>query len=194
MASLFKKGILFVISGPSGVGKGTLVGMLRENHPEIAVSISATTRKPRRGEVDGVHYFFLTQEDFKNRVESGDFLEWAQFSDNFYGTNKKFVEKMLDEGKSLVLEIDVCGALQVKNKMSEAVLIFIEPPSIDELKKRLFKRKTESEEEIQKRLNIVKSELEKKHEFNHIMVNDNLNNALDTLERIVMKEINKAED
>ena len=190
MTNSSTKGTLFVISGPSGVGKGTLVGMLRGKKPEISLSVSATTRQPRPGEVDGTHYFFLTKEDFKNRVDAGEFLEWAEFSGNCYGTNKKFVEKSLNKGKNIILEIDVCGALQVKNKMPEAVLIFIEPPSMEALKSRLFKRNTESEEEVQNRINIVKSEIEKKHEFNHVMVNDNLEEAYNTLENIILKEIN----
>ena len=136
MANSLKKGTLFVISGPSGVGKGTLVSMLRQNHPEIKLSVSATTRNPRPGEINGVHYFFLTKEDFKNRIESGEFLEWAEFSGNFYGTNKNFVEKMLKDGHNIILEIEVQGALQVKNKLQEAILIFIEPPCFEELKLR----------------------------------------------------------
>ena len=189
MANSLKKGTLFVISGPSGVGKGTLVSMLRQNHPEIKLSVSATTRNPRPGEINGVHYFFLTKEDFKNRIKSGEFLEWAEFSGNFYGTNKNFVEKMLKDGQNIILEIEVQGALQVKNKLQEAILIFIEPPSFEELKSRLLKRSTESEEEIQKRLAVVKTELHQKKEFNYVMVNDNLDTALQNLETIILKEI-----
>jgi len=189
MANSLKKGTLFVISGPSGVGKGTLVSMLRKNHPEIKLSVSATTRNPRPGEINGVHYFFLTKEDFKNRIKSGEFLEWAEFSGNFYGTNKNFVEKMLKDGQNIILEIEVQGALQVKNKLQEAILIFIEPPSFEELKSRLLKRSTESEEEIQKRLAVVKTELHQKKEFNYVMVNDNLDTALQNLETIILKEI-----
>jgi len=189
MTNSLKKGALFVISGPSGVGKGALVSKLRANHPEIKLSVSATTRNPRPGEINGVHYFFLTKEDFKNRIELGEFLEWAEFSGNFYGTNKKFVEKMLEEGQSIILEIDVQGAIQVKSQLKDAVLIFIEPPSFEELKSRLVKRSTESDEEIQKRLSAVKRELEQKNEFNYIIVNDNLDIALKNLETIILKEI-----
>ena len=189
MANSLKKGTLFVISGPSGVGKGTLVSMLRQNHPEIKLSVSATTRNPRPGEINGVHYFFLTKENFKKRIESGEFLEWAEFSGNFYGTNKNFVEKMLKDGHNIILEIDVQGALQVKNKLQEAILIFIEPPCFEELKLRLLKRSTETEEEIQKRLAVVKSELQQKQEFNYVIVNDNLDTAFKNLENIILKEI-----
>jgi len=189
MANSLKKGTLFVISGPSGVGKGTLVSMLRQNHPEIKLSVSATTRNPRAGEINGVHYFFLTKENFKKRIESGEFLEWAEFSGNFYGTNKNFVEKMLKDGHNIILEIDVQGAIQVKNKLQEAILIFIEPPCFEELKLRLLKRSTETEEEIQKRLAVVKGELQQKQEFNYVMVNDNLDTAFKNLENIILKEI-----
>lgn len=184
-----KKGSLFVISGPSGVGKGTLVKMLMENHPELALSVSATTRTPRQGEVNGVNYFFLAKEEFKNRIDAGEFFEWAEFSGNFYGTNRKFVEKMLNEGKNVILEIEVQGALQVKSKMSEVVLIFIEPPSLEELKSRLIGRNTEKEEEIQRRLAIVESEYGKKQEFDFVMVNDKLDVAYQTLENIIMENI-----
>ena len=189
MTNSAKKGVLFVISGPSGVGKGTLVSMLRKNYPEIVLSISATTRKPRWNEVDGTHYFFLDKEDFTKRVEMGEFLEWAEFSGNLYGTNKNFVENLLNERKNVILEIDVKGALQVKEKISKAVLIFIEPPSLEELKKRLFKRKTDSEGEIQNRLEIVKSELNKKSEFDCVILNDNLSEAFQKLENFILTEI-----
>lgn len=191
MTNSFKKGTLFVISGPSGVGKGTLVAMLRENHPEVTMSVSATTRYPRPGEINGEHYFFLTKEDFQSRVDAGEFLEWAEFSGNYYGTNKKFVENMIENGQNIILEIDVKGALQVKDKMTGAVLIFIEPPSLEELQKRLFKRRTESEVEIQKRLAIVKSELDQVNEFSYKVINDNLDNAYCELESIILKEISK---
>lgn len=194
MTNSLKKGTLFVISGPSGVGKGTLVKMLRENTPQIKISVSATTRSPRPGEINGVHYLFLTKEDFKNKIEAGEFLEWAEFSGNFYGTNKKFVEKKLEEGQNIILEIDVQGAFQVKNKLEDAILIFIEPPCFEELQSRLFKRRTESDEEIQKRLSIVKSELEQKKKFNYTVVNDNLDIAFNNLETIILKEINKVKN
>lgn len=189
MTNSVKKGRLFVISGPSGVGKGTLVSMLLKNRPEIKLSVSATTRSPRSGEVDGVHYFFLTKDDFKNRIEYGEFFEWAEFSGNFYGTSKNFVKKMLENGHNVILEIEVKGALQVKSRLEEAILIFIEPPSLEELKTRLLKRNTESEQEIKNRLDIVKTELEQKKEFNYIIVNDNLDTALKNLETIITSEI-----
>lgn len=179
-----RKGKLFVISGPSGVGKGTLVALLTAKHPEIVLSVSATTRKPRRGEENGVHYFFVKKEVFLDRVNKGKFIEWAEFAGNYYGTDSIFVEKNLNEGRDVILEIDVKGALQVKEKMPEAVLIFIEPPSMEELKSRLFKRKTESEADIEKRLSIVKSELDQKSKFDYFIVNKFLNQAYTELESV----------
>lgn len=176
---------LFVISGPSGVGKGTLVKMLLEKHPEIVLSISATTRQPRPGEENGVHYFFVEKEVFLDRVNQGKFLEWEEFAGNYYGTDDIFVRNQLNQGNNVLLEIDVKGALQVKRVMPEAILIFIEPPSLEELQDRLFKRKTESEEEIQKRLSIVKSELDQRQQFDHCIINNDLEKALQELEEVI---------
>jgi len=188
-----KKGKLFVISGPSGVGKGTLVNLLIEKHPEITLSTSVTTRTPRPGEVSGIHYFFIEKEVFLYRLNEGDFLEWTEFAGNYYGTDKNIVELAVQQGYNLLLEIDVKGAIQVEEKKPEAVSIFIEPPSLEELKSRLFKRKTESQKEIDERLSIVKSEIEKKHLFDYCIVNDNLDKAFAELEDIVVKEMDKAE-
>lgn len=179
-----RKGKLFVVSGPSGVGKGTLVRMLQMKHPEIRLSISATTRKPRPGEVRGVDYIFMEKENFLEMVEKGYFLEWAEFAGNYYGTDGNIVDKTIEQGNNLLLEIDVKGALQVKTKRPEAVLVFIEPPSVEELKSRLFKRKTESETEIEKRLSIVRSEIEQKGKFDYTVVNDNLSEAFIEFEKI----------
>lgn len=189
----FKKGKLFVISGPSGVGKGTLVKMLLAKHSEITLSISATTRKPRPGEVRGIDYIFMDKENFLEMVKMGYFLEWAEFAGNYYGTDRTIVEKALEQGQNILLEIDVKGALQVKSKKPEAVLIFIEPPSMEELQARLFKRKTESEAEIQRRLAIVKSEIELKNKFNYRIINDNLNNAFLELENVIKTELEASE-
>ncbi|HSA07744.1 MAG TPA: guanylate kinase [Candidatus Gastranaerophilales bacterium] len=188
-----KKGKLFVISGPSGVGKGTLVNLLRTKYPEIIISTSVTTRNPRPGELSGIHYFFIKKEDFLFRINQGNFLEWTEFAGNYYGTDKNIVELTIEQGHNLLLEIDVKGALQVKKHKSDAILIFIEPPSIEELKSRLFKRETESEQEIYERLSIVKSEIDKKTEFNYCLLNDKLDRAFSDLESIVLKEINATE-
>lgn len=175
---------LFVISGSSGVGKGTVISEFLKKYPEVQLSISCTTRSKRSGEVDGVNYFFLSQEEFKNKVEQNDFLEWAEFSGNYYGTQKSFVDECLKNGKNLILEIDTKGALNVKKLMPEAVLIFIAPPSIEELEARLRGRHTETEEAIQKRLASIKLEIENSKKFDYIIVNDTIENAVKKLENI----------
>ena len=152
---------LFVLSGSSGVGKGTVLKGFLDKNPNFMLSISCTTRKPRQGEVDGVNYFFISKDDFKNCIENDKFLEWAEFAGNFYGTKKKYINQCLQEGKDIILEIDTQGALQVKKQMPEAVLIFICPPSYETLENRLRGRHTEDEETIQKRLEQVKVELER---------------------------------
>jgi guanylate kinase len=188
-----RRGCLFVISGPSGVGKGTLVSLLRENYPGIILSTSATTRTPRPGEISGIHYFFIDKESFQQMIKRDEFLEWTEFAGNYYGTDKNIVKLSLEQGYDLILEIDVNGALQVKEKMNQAVLIFIEPPSFEELRSRLFKRRTESEQEIQSRLAIVKKEIENKSKFDYVILNKNLHEAFLNLEEIVLNEINKVE-
>ena len=160
---------LIVISGSSGVGKGTVIKSLLNRNSDIKLSISYTTRLPREGEEEGVNYFFRTKEEFMKAVENDEFLEWAEFSGNCYGTKRKFVEKSLSNGEHVLLEIDTQGALQIKNKMPEAVLLFIAPPSYEELVARLRGRKTETEEAIQKRLNFVEFEKENSKYFDHIL-------------------------
>lgn len=182
------KGNLYIIAGCSGVGKGTLIKLFLEKNPNIKLSISATTRKPREGEIDGVNYFFVSKEDFEQSVINGEFLEWAQFSGNCYGTKKSFVEKTLNSGNDLLLEIEVQGASQVKEKMPEAVTIFIMPPSLEALEKRLRGRHTEDEATIQKRLNEANREITAGKEFDYRIVNDNLEDALKNLQAIFDKK------
>ncbi len=179
---------LYVISGSSGVGKGTVLKGFLQRNPNFMLSISCTTRKPREGEVDGINYFFLTKEDFQNCIDNDKFLEWAEFAGNFYGTKKKFINQCLEEGKNVILEIDTKGALQVKKKMPEAVLIFICPPSFEALENRLRGRHTEDEETIQKRLSEAKAEIERGQNFDFQIVNDNLEIAIKNLEKIVNGE------
>ncbi len=174
---------LFVISGSSGVGKGTVIKSLLAKRDDIKLSISYTTRTPRTGEIDGVNYFFRSKEDFMKAVENDEFLEWAEFSGNCYGTKKSFVLKSLANGEHVLLEIDTQGALQVKKKMPEAVLLFIAPPSYEELEARLRGRKTETEEAIQKRLNFVEFEKENSKYFDHIIINDTVDNAVKQIEK-----------
>ena len=179
---------LFVISGSSGVGKGTVLKGFLENNPEFMLSVSCTTRLPREGEVDGINYFFLTKDEFQQCIDNDKFLEWAEFAGNRYGTKKKFIKQCLDEGKNVILEIDTKGALQVKKQMPEAVLIFICPPSLEALEKRLRGRHTEDEATIQKRMNEVKQELDRAEVFDYKIVNDDLQRAINELKQIVEKE------
>jgi guanylate kinase len=176
---------LFVISGSSGVGKGTVIKSFLEKHPNFKLSISCTTRGMREGEVDGVNYFFITKEQFENNIQEEKFLEYAQFADNYYGTKKRYIKEKFEEGFNIILEIETNGALQVKEKMPEAVLIFIAPPSVEELEKRLRGRHTEDEETIQKRLAQVKIELERSKNYDYTVINDNIERVVNEIESIV---------
>lgn len=182
---------LFVISGSSGVGKGTVLKGFLNKNPNFMLSISCTTRTPRTGEKDGVNYFFLSKEEFQNCIDNDKFLEWAEFAGNRYGTKKKYINQCLDEGKDIILEIDTQGALQVKKQMPEAVLIFICPPSIEALENRLRGRHTEDEATIQKRLHEVKTELERSENFDYKVINDDLEKAIAELEKVIIGEQNK---
>ncbi len=176
-----RKGNLFVLSGPSGAGKGTLVSRLLTAMPDAWVSISATTRQPRPGERDGVSYYFMDQSRFDELVSQGGFLEWATVHGNSYGTLKSSVQEHMDTGFQVILEIDVQGALQVREAMPQAHLIFIEPPSLEELERRLRGRGTETEAIIRKRMKTSKVELAHKMEYDIRVVNDDLNRATDEL-------------
>ena len=181
-------GKLYVISGSSGVGKGTVINEFLRRHPEFKLSISCTTRNKREGEENGVNYFFLSAEEFKTCAENNEFLEWAEFSGNCYGTKKAFVDKCLKNGENLILEIDTKGALNVKKIMPEAILIFIAPPSFEELEARLRGRHTETEDAIQKRLASIKSEIENSKFYDYTVINDTVENAVKKLEEITSKD------
>ena len=184
-------GKIFVLSGPSGVGKGTLLSMLCRDFPDIKLSVSYTTRRPRFNETPDIDYHFVSQDTFREMINKGEFLEWAEFAGNYYGTALSTLQNTLSQGNDIFLEIDVKGAVQVNDKIQNAVLIFILPPSIEILKSRLFKRKTESPQAIENRLAIVKSELEKKILFDYEIINDDLSTAYDELKNIVLSELNK---
>ena len=182
-------GKVFVITGPSGVGKGTLIEQLLERVPELELSVSATTREPRPGEVDGRDYHFLAAEEFDRRVDAGDFLEHATYSGNRYGTLREEVERRLAEGRSVVLEIEVQGARQVRATMPEAMLIFIAPPDPASLRERLEGRGTDSAEAIERRLRTAEIELEAQAEFPHVIVNDEVQKSASELEALVRGEL-----
>jgi guanylate kinase len=180
---------VFVITGPSGVGKGTLIEQLLEQVPELELSTSATTREPRTGEEDGREYHFLSPEEFRRRIEAGDFLEHASYSGNHYGTLREEVERRLAEGRSVVLEIEVQGARQVRDAMPEAVMIFIAPPDEAVLRRRLEGRGTDSPEAIEQRLRTAEVELAARSEFPHVVVNDEVQKAASELEGLVREEL-----
>ena len=189
-----KRGLLVVISGPSGVGKSTVVRRLFKVHPALKMSISSTTRPPRPGEVHGQHYFFITPEEFDQRVKQGQFLEWAKVHGCYYGTPKQFTEEKLTKGEIVVLELDVQGASSIKrvvevSKLSAAtIFIFLIPPSVDILAFRLKKRKTEDEEVVNYRLRAAIAELQVMEKYDYIVVNDRVESAADKIKAIINVE------
>ena len=183
---------VFVITGPSGVGKGTLISALRERVPGLEMSVSATTRPPRPGEQDGVDYHFLSDAEFQRRVDAGAFVEHATYSGRRYGTLRAELERRLRAGHPVVLEIEVQGARQVREAMPEAVQIFIAPPSPEALHTRLVGRGTDDAEQVQARLRTAEAELEARDEFAHVVVNDRLDDAVDELTAIVRNALQHA--
>ena len=177
------KHILMAVSGPAGVGKGTIVKTIIDKREDVVESVSCTTRLPRKGEIDGRHYFFLNKEEFLRRIEEGDFLEYDEHFGNYYGTPRSFVEKTL-ETKSIILEIDVVGALQVKKVFPELVLVMIVPPSFEELRRRLEGRGSESEETMKIRMDRIAYELAQKDKYDYVIVNDDLETAIKEVEQI----------
>lgn len=179
-------GKLFVLSAPSGCGKTTIAKAILQKHPELLFSVSATTRPMRVGEVNGKDYFFLTREEFEQRIRSGDLIEWEEIYGNYYGTLKSEVERALTRGASMLFDIDVKGAISIRKAFPrESVLIFIAPPSLDVLRERLVKRQTEDEETLKRRLERVEMELAMQREFDYVVVNDDLQRAIEDVETIL---------
>ena len=174
-----------VISGPSGVGKGTVVAALRSARPDLVVSVSATTRPPRPGEVDGTHYHFLSRRAFTELIDAGGFVEWAEFAGNRYGTPWSSIESALRRGRLVVLEIEVQGALQVRQRFADALLIFLQPPSFEVLEQRLRGRGTDSADRVTKRLEIARWELEQAAAFDHQIVNSTVGEAAEEIAHIL---------
>lgn len=182
------KGKTFIICGPSGVGKGTVVSRLLETDPTLYFSVSATTRAPRAGEADGVHYHFLTRERFQEWIDAGDFLEHAQFVGNFYGTPRRYVDEAMDQGRDVLLDIEIQGAEQIHRKRPEAVRIYIAPPSWEELERRLTGRGTEDGEKIRSRLARGREEFAAARDFDYLVINDTVEHAAAEIRAIMTAE------
>ena len=187
------KGVLTVVSGFSGAGKGTVMKRLIQKYDDYALSISVTTRKPREGERDGIEYFFKTKEEVETMIKNDEFLEYARYVDNYYGTPRFYVEEMLAKGKNVILEIEIQGAMQIKAKNSEAVLVFVTPPSFEELRNRLVGRGTETADVIESRLRRASEEAEGMPSYDYILVNDQVEDCVDRLHQIILSERAKAQ-
>ncbi len=182
------RGLLVVLSGPSGSGKGTVLKRAMQKNEQLELSVSVTTRAPREGEIDGVNYYFLTPEAFQNLLAEDGLLEWAEFCGNFYGTPREKIEQRLNEGKDVVLEIEVQGAMKVRAAFPDAVLIFNLPPSFEELKNRLTGRQTEPPEVVEKRLNTAVWEISQAENYGYVIVNDNVEDAANAFLSILSSE------
>ena len=188
---LNRKGLLLVVSGPSGAGKGTICKALLNKNDQIKLSVSATTRKPRNGEVHGVNYFFIEKEEFTKVIENGEFLEYAQIYDNFYGTPKAAIIECLEKGQDVILEIEMQGARQIKEVYPEGVFIFVLPPSLEELKSRIVGRGTETQEEIEKRFSCAFEEINQIVNYDYFIVNEDIEKSVSDVEAIICAEKNK---
>lgn len=181
-------GLLIVISGPSGVGKGTVCTHLRKKMPQLVYSVSVTTREPRKGEKDSVNYFFKTVQEFKQMIREGQLIEWAQYVGNYYGTPREFVERTLENGRDVILEIDVQGALQVKKAYPNAIFIFLLPPTTDDLRKRIEHRGTENPKVLNRRLQAATKEYEFLDRYDYVVINDEVEQACQRIQSIIVAE------
>lgn len=183
-----RKGKIFIICGPSGVGKGTVVARLLASDPTLYFSVSATTRAPRDGEVDGKHYHFLTKEQFQQWIDEDAFLEYAEFVNNSYGTPRRYVDKAVEQGRDVILDIEIQGAEQVKTRRSEAIRIYVAPPSWEELERRLIGRGTEDMEKVRSRLERGKQEFAAAKDFDYFVINDTVDRAVEEIRAIMRAE------
>ena len=187
-----KKGAIIAISAPSGTGKTTILRRILSDFPEIVFSVSATTRKRRKNEVEGVDYYFISEEEFKKKIQNNEFVEWELFYDYYYGTFRDFIENCTNNGKSVILEVDVHGAVEIKRIYPDAILIYIAPPSLEELRIRLKKRQTENEEDLMKRIERAKMELSHKDKFDYFIINNDLNTAYNEIKNLIGKIIDRS--
>ncbi len=177
-----------MVSAPSGTGKTTVLKRLMQRRPEIVFSVSATTREPRPGEEDGRDYFFLSTDEFRKGIEAGEFAEWAEVHEHYYGTPESYLESQVSRGKDVILDIDTQGAFQIKEKHPEAVLIFLAPPSFEELERRLRERKTEPEDVVERRLRVARAELELSGKYDYMVVNSEIDDAVSDIETVIEQE------
>lgn len=185
---MYQEGLLVVVSGPSGSGKGTILNLLMKQNDKVRSSISATTRKPREGEVDGVNYFFKSIDEFQEMIKNQELIEWVEYCNNYYGTPRTYIENAKNQGLDVILEIEVEGAVNIKNKYPDCVLVFILPPSFDELKERIESRGTENYKVIEQRLERAKKEIEYINYYDYVIINDVLQDAVDNLNSILKSE------
>jgi len=188
MQLTLKKGILFVLSGPSGAGKNTLLNAVLEKVPEVYYSVSATTRPSRPGEVHGRNYFFLSPEEFKQGIEAGEFLEWTEFCGHYYGTPRRFIDEQLAEGKSVIMDIDINGAAQIKRQLPQVVSVFLLPPNLTVLHQRLVGRASEGEKAIRERLDKALCEVQALADYDYVIVNEDLHLAVERMKAIIIAE------